>query len=1546
MSSLSQQVVNLGSNTVIQPTTQVLPQTSYQPTVNQLATSIQAASVQDQSLPQSSVQLGSSVNIAPSVTVSPLTTFQPSISSLPFVINVEPCVSSEGLGKGMAGGQGAGFQGIRRPEAGMFEQQQQQQQLQRPDFGMQQGGIQAPCPSAEQQQQQQQQQGPPCPSAEQQQLQRPEQLFAIIPAIISVNNAAHTRSDTNALVKDPTALTSSPEQPPVAVTQVHDDQPAQEPLVGPRSSQQEIIEAINMRRRERDGLMHLVHPSSSTPPSKRSPYGQPPTGAAAGVGANAGAGSRDRERFSEVDRLGSHGGNGVLRQSSSYVQSAQSPSPHAASHSSAQADGQTSSTCGSGLKIRIPRDLTNLPEAFRKRGAIRSQPVNSIAPSSQDTVKRTHLLSDSNGNNDRRTKIARSGNGVNKIIIPLHLANVKNLAIRSSPAKRTSPSPPSPSLSATSTADAAKPQQQHQQQQQQQQQQQHEQQQQQQQSQHTSVRHRTSSKSGSPMATPARFPTPPSGSSRAGTETAETPIHMDSVSEASSPMDISHDMETDSMELKPIEIARVGVNTLDRLLSNTYCKSFINKVPHTAANYHVVIKKPMDLTTIERKLWKTLELATGLSFATVPSSATEGYSSLDEFEKDLRRVYQNATFFNSAGHTIYKEAQQYQAAYLQILESFHQGSHQPVPLPHESYQPELVSLYEPGEMERKMTDISTDLFGTFHQPIFDLLKEGDALSPEHPSFVRVYISKSRSILAKCRDEPFAKLAIMSDMYVGKPHYVSAGSPSSRSPGSRNNKTGNSGGTSASMVNVKAKVLIGKPIGDRHDMVTVGDLDCPNAWITVVCVKALEIDVEVPAKFEKGILSKMRHEVVPFSLDSRNNPTLLHDFVDALGVQLTGAGSGTGVSAGVRTLGIASQQRSAVPSIVSRSAAAALAGTASTSASVPPLNATSLGITTASAPASPAGTNNSGVKVKNVRELREGRDSRESRDNRDSRESRSSRSQHRRSKSSSLVEIMNPRGSGNGTRGRLVVKLKLPSLRTAPSSPMISMPPSSSSSTSTAQPAISASSSSSSLGAPVPSAPVPTPASTSAPTQASVPAQAQAQTTTSVQVSHPEEAPRSGSAQANEQSSVPGQASIAPPSSSPTLTAKQESSDALASSSPISTSSVVTVATPMLSSQVASFIKNNSDENMEMHSAPDVVQRAEHLTKRAEVMLKQLRQEADERHVPYVSWKSIEPTLTVDAAHGLFKRIYHVQGQDGIVVQNFKEMDVESFEQRVREVACLLMLRGLSGVGQIQSVIDNDDDHLVGLSMTKYEYTLKAYATNARRHPTPHQKLVLIQEMVSAMAEIHKAGLAHRDLSEVNIMVDEDEKDLLEDQSPRPHIRVIDFGKSVFVRREDVERWSIHEQIAKEELDLLPLVVLPPDHGYKLYRSILTLPKNKNDHQALAPVDPRSEDVYSLGVLIWRTFSGKSPWNGAIEDDLKTLRYLVASDAQIKFQLEREVEGDYSRELLLKCLTADPRTRWDCEELKKWLELPEVGKELVKEFEALGGGRKKVRKSLE
>ncbi|KAI1311065.1 hypothetical protein EDD11_003538 [Mortierella claussenii] len=1172
------------------------------------------------------------------------------------------------------------------------------------------------------------------------------------------------------------------------------------------------------------------------------------------------------------------------------------------------------SSGSTGLKIRIPRDLPNLPEAFRKRGAIRSQPAAAAggqggAPAA---VKRTHsamLQEDQAGSSSSYVSYVMQGEGPRikiirrqppapgSVLLPPHLAGSRNLAIRtgrdpvsvdgaSSSFSQNNGSLSTLSSVLASTAAAVEgegpdrrisglP---------------------------TSVqkhRRHSKSKSGSPHSSTSRTPSPTARSNEttvvlpspsatvndssrstvviinagggvrssdgatsgatagSGTATTSSGNTVSNKEEQSLSLvtNTSAAVSSDGDSLKPIELVRVGMAILGRLISNTFSKSFINKVPATLTNYHLMIKKPMDLTTIEHKLYKTVALTGAHSGSSSPGlvkaadwlsmGVAEGYSTLEDFERDLRRIFQNATFFNSPTHVIYKDAQEFQNTFSNLLSSYRQGKLiVNIALPQESFRPELISLSEPGplyifrahtlrEMERKMTDISIDLFASFHQPIFDISTEQiGQLSPEYPRFVRMYINKNRSILAKSRDERFARVAILSDYQVGKPYMVSsssAGNPtgSSYSPGARSQAPagGNgggvgSGGSSVSMVRMTAKVLIGKPIGERQDMVTVGDLDCPNAWITVACVRALEIDIEVPVKFDK-ILAKMRHEVVAYSSDSKIAPEHQRIFADALGLLLPSFGKTGQAGQAYSPIG----QRSAIPTAQPPpSAATAPTTPAAPAAAAAPASATAslsskslgLGITTPDTPAS----------ITTATPKYAGKDERLSK--------------------AKWVDLHD-----HGPSGQYLVKMRVPHLLKSSHRP----------------------------------------ASVSA--------------TTSVS------------------------AAAAPP-------------HAIAVSMP--STPLLPTRLNVLSSQIPAT--PSSASGMESLSAPDRIMLKEQITKRGHKMLMDLKLAAEAKKVPYSRWSDIEPTLTVDSAHGLFKRIYHVRGEDGLVVQNFKEMDAESFEQRVREVACLLKLRDLEGVGQIQSIIDDEENHLVGLSMTKYAYTLKQYATNARRHPTPSQKLCLVRDMVSAMCAIHQAGLAHRDLSEVNIMVDEDQNDLLEDQSARPHVKVIDFGKSVFVERDEVQRWSTHENVSEEELALLPMVVLPPDHGYKLYRSILTLPKNKHDHTPLPPVDPRSEDVYSLGVLIWRTFSGKSPWNGAIEDDLKTIRYLVSSDAQIRFQLEKEIKGEVSRELLLRCLTARAETRSTTLQLKEWLDQPQVAHELLKEFEALGGGRKKVRKNLD
>ncbi|KAI8598295.1 hypothetical protein EDD21DRAFT_191788 [Dissophora ornata] len=355
-----------------------------------------------------------------------------------------------------------------------------------------------------------------------------------------------------------------------------------------------------------------------------------------------------------------------------------------------------------GLKIRIPRNLPNLPEVFRKRGAIRSQSSLTASPSGSegkatprsgpDSFKRTHstmMMGDDEGlaeymsyaleSNGPRIKIVRRQPPALGLI-PSHLATAKNLAIRTVQ----DPSSDSPSTSSRANVSVATA------------------------PEKAGTTHtlpvitasmqglksqsKSKSKSSSPISTPAH---PASETTAQATAAgsgslpgsvvdanmrSESEEHSPSLGTSASGAWASSDFALDS--LKAIGLVRVGMGILDELLSNTFSKSFLNKVPLSMTNYHVKIKKPMDLATIELKLWKTLEIAGADSGApetlvkaaeSLAMGVSEGYTNLQEFERDLRKIYQNATLFNSPTHIIYKEAQSFQASYVNLLTSYRQG---------------------------------------------------------------------------------------------------------------------------------------------------------------------------------------------------------------------------------------------------------------------------------------------------------------------------------------------------------------------------------------------------------------------------------------------------------------------------------------------------------------------------------------------------------------------------------------------------------------------------------------------------------------------------------------------------------------------------------------------------------------------------------------------------------------------------------------------------------------------------------------------------------
>ncbi|KAI7905972.1 uncharacterized protein BX663DRAFT_247279 [Cokeromyces recurvatus] len=258
--------------------------------------------------------------------------------------------------------------------------------------------------------------------------------------------------------------------------------------------------------------------------------------------------------------------------------------------------------------------------------------------------------------------------------------------------------------------------------------------------------------------------------------------------------------------------------------------------------------------------------------------------------------------------------------------------------------------------------------------------------------------------------------------------------------------------------------------------------------------------------------------------------------------------------------------------------------------------------------------------------------------------------------------------------------------------------------------------------------------------------------------------------------------------------------------------------------------------------------------------------------------------------------------------------------------------------------------VIGLTMEKYDMTLRQYISkNSKPRLTVFQRMDIIIQMLKSIRSAHGMGIAHRDLSTVNFMVNtqSEENKFLPDGSIGVELFLIDFGKAIFFFQDDAEKWWVNtneqniykdemKPKTKEELVIwcknLPYIMARPDHGYRFYRSIQTLPRTQKDHRILPYlIHPAAEDIYSLGTLVWKIFSGMEPWPGVFDTDLKKLRETVCEDYIIDNLLEREMPGPISKKFLQKFLRVRPEDRRSAAEILTWLEQPDVNIALLDEW---------------
>lgn len=346
------------------------------------------------------------------------------------------------------------------------------------------------------------------------------------------------------------------------------------------------------------------------------------------------------------------------------------------------------------------------------------------------------------------------------------------------------------------------------------------------------------------------------------------------------------------------------------------------------------------------------------------------------------------------------------------------------------------------------------------------------------------------------------------------------------------------------------------------------------------------------------------------------------------------------------------------------------------------------------------------------------------------------------------------------------------------------------------------------------------------------------------------------------------------------------------------------------------------------------------------------------------------------ASGFFKdTLVHPTDPHTKVFAIFKDLSSGSLPIRLNELSLLMKFRDREGFSQISSIVVDDDQKITGFTMKRHHSTFKELLRN-HRSMTPKFRLGIIYRVVCLVKELHENQVAHRDLSEVNIMVDEGlflasrngmvgnsrprrnanntnntiipkpsldprsrkRGSILNELVPSPELPtdlntlldespvIIDFGKSAFLNEpftKDFQSVIGSLPPAVTAPDLLPnLLLTTPDLGFPLYRSIVTLPRNKRSTESDRGIvfDGLKEDVFSLAILIYRILSGLMPWGGLLETSLPELRKVVEDEETMMLHLKRDLPncGKWHM-LLIKSLDPDPNSRWSTLDVKLFIE---------------------------
>ena len=170
-----------------------------------------------------------------------------------------------------------------------------------------------------------------------------------------------------------------------------------------------------------------------------------------------------------------------------------------------------------------------------------------------------------------------------------------------------------------------------------------------------------------------------------------------------------------------------------------------------------------------------------------------------------------------------------------------------------------------------------------------------------------------------------------------------------------------------------------------------------------------------------------------------------------------------------------------------------------------------------------------------------------------------------------------------------------------------------------------------------------------------------------------------------------------------------------------------------------------------------------------------------------------------------------------------------------------------------------------------------------RQPTMKEALRIAEKTAAGLAAAHKLNIVHRDIKTDNIKFDENGEP-----------KILDFG------------------LAKSIEPFLPSTPDPDDQRNTVSRELTTEGKILGTVTYMSPeqargdvVDTRS-DVFSFGILLYRMFTGRFPFDAP--DRVSTLAKIIESRQTTPSNVNEQIPAELDR-VIEKCLRKDPDERY-------------------------------------